>query len=277
MRWIALLLVLLPLSAMAEEQCPVGFSPSAYGLCTPVTCKTKPPRCKRGEVLYYAQCPAHCGPACPDDYYFEPSMKLCAPVCPDGGKPVVGDQGDIVCRLPESVRNAERYAAICRAHGREFIPRIGLCGPELPSSGGGGGTPTDGTGGGNCPAGQLVVRESGKYRCKKGSVQQVLDRMQERLEKSGLTYLEYLKELANAQTNIGAMQMLESRIAQVEREAKEGGKKKPDEKSVCAAGYVPNPNGGCRPEKSCNYYRCKDGSVPEMRSQGRNYYCACDK
>lgn len=269
---IFLSLFILPFIAAAEE-CPVGYAKDSKGMCARA-CKVKPPQCGKGMKANEALCPPRCTPACPEGYFYEPSVKLCETRCPNGGAPGVGPNGDVVCVLPERLKKAAKYASNCEKMGRAFIPHLGICGPVdekkkdvlLESA--------------ECARGEIAAYQKGKYVCVKGSAEEGMKAMRTKLQKDGLSYHEYLTALTKAQTNKSALKMLKGRISdleQYEKEAKEGKPRPVADKIICVQGYVPTSAGECRPEKSCNLYRCLDGKTPEYKKRGNYYYCACDK
>lgn len=283
MRFPGLLLLLFtllaPLAGHAAEECPVNYIKNSMGLCERKKCasNTARIRCQPGQAINEAVCPVRCSPRCPEGFYYDTRVKLCAPYCANGGTMGIGDSGGVVCKMPRALTEAEKFASRCTRMGRVYVPQTGVCGGAAKDKTSADIDPNQ------CPKGQLAVKLGGTYSCKKGKPEDVMKSIQDKLEKTGLSYVEYLKMVAKAQTNILDLKVVESRIAEVERGIEFDKQNKDAPKTdeapkagACPAGYVPNNDGkGCKPEQDCSMYRCPGGRVPELQKSGDTYYCGC--
>lgn len=276
--WLLLFALIAPFKGHADNECAVNYKKNSLGMCERIKCPRNPGiRCAPGQVVNDTLCPARCTPRCPEKFYYDPSVKLCAPICPNGGALGISDRGDLACKLPRALSETEKYAYRCAEMGKRYVPQTGVCSGSAPKK-----KITEEVD--QCPAGQVAVRVGNKYGCKKGDPQAVVDEANKVLEKQGLSYLDFLQRMSGAQTSISDLRILELRIQEAKAQAefaKQNNGVLPVEETKkpagsCPQGYVPNNDGkGCKPEKDCTMYRCPNGSVPSLQKSGDTYYCGC--
>ena len=251
-------LMTLPNAAQAYFTCPKGAILNSFGMCS--------------------QSAALAREGCTENAYFDATTKQCQPRCPDGGEYITGPSGDYVCQHFGERANKDQNIKKCKALGGQYVPQVALC-VGVPQA------PAEKRMNENieikqdliCPEGKVISIRTGT--CVKGDRKAMAAKLQQKLEKQGLTYQEYIDGMMQMQTNSYAVELLQHRLEELKNPQAAGattGKTIYTGKIVnCPDQYVATEEGGFKPMQPCNIYRCPDNSVPKLQAEGKNFYCGC--
>lgn len=248
MRLLAFAILLLPFMGFAEPICPVGYGLNAQGLCS-----------QKWRILQGS---------CASSHYLDVRSKECRPRCPYRSQEETSELGDRVCQMDGKREWMDFFRKNCAKAKMRYQPQIHQCVADTLLS-------ESEEESEQCGPGKVARVEEDRFFCVPGNPQQVLKKMQEKLESEGLSYTEYLETMKDIQTTRFGAEVMRDQW-----EIATGKQPKPATKAAapasnCPEGYAPNEIGGCRPAKSCSSYGCPNGKPANLISDGRNQYCGC--
>ncbi len=211
---------------------------------------------------------------CPIGYY-QDAKKQCVARCPYGSAAELSAQGDYVCQKHNKREWIAEYTKKCASFGMQYEPAIDKCLGEAKTTK----PPVNkgDSGGESCPAGKLARFEGGVFSCVKGDAAKIAKKLQQKLKKEGLTYLEYLEGLRDMQTTRLGAEVMQYRWEEATGKRKTKAQKAEEirKNTVCPEGYTATTQGGCTPIQSCSNYGCPAGQKSILTTQGKNQFCRC--